>query len=564
MQRRYLLLLLAALAVVAPFFGRQLVFPFALHSEVFTRPRTYATILTNRDFLPGLEVLAYSLRTVRSEHRLLVLYTAKSGLSDEPAKDLLGHHPNIDFQMLESLSLGNVSSLTHDRWRGNWLKLRLWTLTHYESIVYLDCDMLVLKNIDDLFELGAGRGFMAAPDWGRWISVGTPKLNGGLLFLRPRLDVYQQMLAATQDTARYRVEEAEQGFLQFFFGAKAVTIPWQYNCQKTLRYSARQLDISQARVLHFVSTKPWNAWSSYYWRMRYVPKAVVASHKADDSWDGENYDDLNHLWQHYYLEGTGYAGNVTVFQGYHSNYCWRGVYDYRPYQPVRLGGPLRRASDLDFSPLYREEELGVTQRSIGEFSVLYLVYSHELFRRDSWVGFTTWKEHIKAHWREGASLDWTRVSTADPRRVFFWYGICMDDFWAFTEIQHPGMQDTVRSVYRSLGWELPAMPRDRCWSYGHMLLMHTSSLAEYVEFSKRFIYGFKQRYGDRCPFSMSDKAVSKREFESRCVGYMLERLVNVWALSSGKDLVFAVDDYEDRLKLMRKTTVLTRIFGQKP
>ena len=69
-------------------------------------------------------------------------------------------------------------------------KLNIWTLTSYSKIVYLDSDILVLKNIDDLFE----REELSAGSEDLWPDV----FNSGVLVIEPSQTTFERLIERAQ------------------------------------------------------------------------------------------------------------------------------------------------------------------------------------------------------------------------------------------------------------------------------------------------------------------------------------------------------------------------------
>ena len=65
-------------------------------------------------------------------------------------------------------------------------KLNIWTLTSYTKIVYLDTDVLVLKNIDDLFQ----RDELSAGPEDLWPDV----FNSGVLVIEPSMSTFTRLI----------------------------------------------------------------------------------------------------------------------------------------------------------------------------------------------------------------------------------------------------------------------------------------------------------------------------------------------------------------------------------
>lgn len=146
------------------------------------------------------------------------------------------------------------------RFTDQYSKLTLWTLDQLgiESLVYLDADTLVLRNFDELFALPYN--FAAVPD----VLTGHNKVgwlvefNAGVLFLRPSTPVFEQMLM-TIGTARYPTDMAEQAYLNVFYGANAVRLPYAYNANLAIKVRSPEIwesIMQEARIVHYTLMKP--------------------------------------------------------------------------------------------------------------------------------------------------------------------------------------------------------------------------------------------------------------------------------------------------------------------
>lgn len=111
--------------------------------------KTYLSIITTDDYAVGAVALWESLRRTGPQYGLVVLITRDVSRSGEEALKRAGLTTlRIDQQLKRAQSSGNA--LRH--WDNTFSKLLMFELIEYEKIVYLDSDMLVLRNLDHLFD----------------------------------------------------------------------------------------------------------------------------------------------------------------------------------------------------------------------------------------------------------------------------------------------------------------------------------------------------------------------------------------------------------------------------
>ena len=148
------------------------------------------------------------------------------------------------------------------RFLDQYTKLRIWTLdrppTSLKSIVYLDADTLVKRNFDELFDIPFV--FSASPDVyldNRGFSLG---FNAGVLAIKPDSKVFSDMLTKIYRND-YKHNEAEQGFLNLYYGQQTIRLPHVYNSNLAIKSKSRQYWDAiqdQMRIVHFTLTKPFD------------------------------------------------------------------------------------------------------------------------------------------------------------------------------------------------------------------------------------------------------------------------------------------------------------------
>lgn len=148
------------------------------------------------------------------------------------------------------------------RFLDQYTKLRIWTLDRepnsLKSIVYLDADTLVKRNFDELFHIPFV--FAASTDVyldERGFSIG---FNAGVLAIKPDSNVFDDMLTKIYRND-YKHNEAEQGFLNVYYGQQVVRLPHVYNGNLAIKTKSRtywDAIQDQMRIVHFTLTKPFD------------------------------------------------------------------------------------------------------------------------------------------------------------------------------------------------------------------------------------------------------------------------------------------------------------------
>ncbi len=228
--------------------------------------RAYVTILRSIDYLPGVLVLNHSLGKVASAAGLLVLTSPDI---PKATLDLLAHL-GMKTQQVEGICRadGRRPGLRHI---SNYYKLAVLSLTGYKKVVYLDADMLVCRNIDDLFE----KEKWSAVNVRGWLSslYNWIDFDSGLMVLEPCLEEFETLLRKARGLKTD--EERYQNCLNLFYpqwhATKSLHLEWNYNvyaahldqyCELHCdRSSGQRTPVeNDVKVIHFWGArKPWHA-----------------------------------------------------------------------------------------------------------------------------------------------------------------------------------------------------------------------------------------------------------------------------------------------------------------
>lgn len=237
----------------------------------FDRPagarQAYVTLVTNRDYVLGATALLRSLRRTATSADLVVLYTP--GVYEEDLDALKAFEPRL--ARCDRLPTSEGFNERHERGRlhkaapftkggkpvfhtplDNFVKLRLWQLSDYDRVVFIDADALVLQNCDKLFGYPE---FCAAPNV--YENLGDfHRLNSGVFTARPSAATYQNILKTLdQPDAFWR--RTDQTFLESFF-PDWQGLPVFYNMLQYVWFNLPDLwSWKEIHILHYQYEKPW-------------------------------------------------------------------------------------------------------------------------------------------------------------------------------------------------------------------------------------------------------------------------------------------------------------------
>ncbi|CAF4128065.1 unnamed protein product, partial [Rotaria sordida] len=155
----------------------------------------FVTLATNDGYALGALVVAQSLRKVGTQRKLVVMISKHvSNLIKQTLETSFDEVVLVE--ELDSQDSENLNLLRRPELGITFTKVNCWLLEKYSKCVFLDADILVLRNIDDLFER---EEFSAAPDAG-WPDC----FNSGLFVYRPSKETFRKLVQfASQQHASF-------------------------------------------------------------------------------------------------------------------------------------------------------------------------------------------------------------------------------------------------------------------------------------------------------------------------------------------------------------------------
>ncbi len=260
--------------------------------------RAWVTLLTRPSYLAGVIILAHTLQKYQTKYPLIVLITDTLPERCVAALKAEGQRTKqLQIRRVEPLlPTGNVH-LIATRFEDTWTKLRVFELTSYDKLVFLDADMMICRNMDSLFDVSLpGRDWLAANhacvcnldkdpwapnNWNVDNCAFTPMrhptglthptpvskdarptyhlLNSGLFIFHPSKTLWNDVLHFFNTSPLLKTFLfPDQNFLDEFFRNRWMSLGWQYNALKTMRYWHPDMwRDDEVRNLHYIVDKPW-------------------------------------------------------------------------------------------------------------------------------------------------------------------------------------------------------------------------------------------------------------------------------------------------------------------
>ncbi|VVD02212.1 unnamed protein product [Leptidea sinapis] len=227
---------------------------YVLNWLMFVLHRAWVTLATNDSYGLGALVVAHSLRRVGSSYPAVVLITPSvTAAMRERLRAVFAEVIAVD--VLDSQDAAHLALLQRPELGITFTKIHCWNLTQYEKCVFLDADILVVQNCDELFER---EELSAAPD------VGWPDcFNSGVFVFQPSADTFSRLIAFGQERGSF--DGGDQGLLNSYFSNWSQDtnkrLPFLYNVTSAAFYSylpALKHYGQDLKIIHFIgAAKPW-------------------------------------------------------------------------------------------------------------------------------------------------------------------------------------------------------------------------------------------------------------------------------------------------------------------
>jgi alpha-N-acetylglucosamine transferase len=231
---------------------------------------SFVSVLSTDDYLDGVLVLKHSLEKTKPKYPFTLLVTPN--LSERVIDCLLKH--KIDFITIQGIeSPTTVIDPQLIRWNFTYSKLNIFGLTQFDKMVYLDADMLIIENIDDLFEkphMSAVKIRGKLPEFNSNWNV----LNSGLLVVEPSTEIFADMTSKIGSIEKV-TSPSDEDFLNAYYSdwsnQEELHLDSGYNMFSFYWYRYKQLygynfssKEKSIKVVHYIGEdKPWRLYRTY-------------------------------------------------------------------------------------------------------------------------------------------------------------------------------------------------------------------------------------------------------------------------------------------------------------
>ncbi|KDP23521.1 hypothetical protein JCGZ_23354 [Jatropha curcas] len=235
----------------------------AYHQKV-----AYVTVLHSSEaYVCGAIALAQSIIQTNSTKDLILLHD--SSITPKSLRGLRA--AGWKTRLIQPIKSPFARKGSYNEW--NYSKLRIWQLTDYDKIIFIDSDIVVLKNMDKLFTFP------------QLSASGNDKtlFNSGVMVVEPSKCIFEDLMLKSRKLASYN--GGDQGFLNEAF-------TWWHRLPSRMNYlksfgggrNPNHEIPEQIYAMHLLGLKPWMCYKDYDCNWDMKDRHVFASDSAHKRW----------------------------------------------------------------------------------------------------------------------------------------------------------------------------------------------------------------------------------------------------------------------------------------
>jgi len=232
--------------------------------------RAFVSALYTEPYYPLSLALGYSLQQtndITSQNAEMVLLVRRQANVSSSTLDKL-QQIGWKLRIEDDLKFDNINVENIRPWhKWNLNKLRIWTWTEYDQLLFIDSDALVKGDLSEIWGIPGSilsliarliPAVAAAPD--AWEDTARDtQFNSGVLLLRPSISEYELLRRAISKPDMHRPEEGDQAFLNRFYEYRYFGLPNEYNLNLVLYEffpMIWEFLWPRAKIVHFTRRKP--------------------------------------------------------------------------------------------------------------------------------------------------------------------------------------------------------------------------------------------------------------------------------------------------------------------
>jgi len=202
----------------------------------------------------------YSLSRFNSNHKIIA-FVDETIYKDKQLVKWINRLPNVETIDIDKGKFEKIKS--KNQYIKAYYKFLIYTL-NFDKIIFLDSDLVILQNIENLFNL---KGKFHAV-----VEMEIPQFNTGVMVVcDPEIDTFNELIetANNHPNAMHGDQDIFNHVLK-----NPTPLPFEYNVLKSYH---RHLGtwINSCKILHYISKKPWQSYDPKTHKEGNVECAVI-------------------------------------------------------------------------------------------------------------------------------------------------------------------------------------------------------------------------------------------------------------------------------------------------
>jgi glycogenin glucosyltransferase len=216
----------------------------------------FVTVLSTNNYYKGVIGLFESIKMTNTKYNNFVVI-----INENIDKNIINEFDRRGYKIVVKPNIEVSPLVKNDNyayWNNTFDKFNVFDLVDYDKIVYLDSDMYVQNNIDELFDYPHMSAVIAGheyiPDW--------DEINSGLMVIEPKIGIKEELIKIVQEHD-FGKEIGDQNVIEYFYDWKNLHLEISetynmfacYSDQYVNNFNYKKEDI---KIIHFVGpVKPW-------------------------------------------------------------------------------------------------------------------------------------------------------------------------------------------------------------------------------------------------------------------------------------------------------------------